>query len=61
MADHTGIYVDARIAFVVAVGETLQDSVDLLGFFGQFHLHEQLPDSHVDGIAEEGELAHIAS
>jgi hypothetical protein len=57
----TRVDVDARIAFVIAVSKSLEHPVDLLGFFGEFNLHKQLADSHVDGISEEGKSAHVAA
>lgn len=57
----TSVYVDARIALMIAVCKTLEHSVDLLCFFGQLDLHEQFTDCHIDRVAEEGELAHITS
>lgn len=46
---------------MVAVGEALENAIDLLCFFGEFYLHKQLADSHVDGIPEKGKFAHVTS
>ena len=37
---HAWVNINARVAFMIAICETLQNSVDLLGFFRQFHFHQ---------------------
>lgn len=44
---------------MIAIGEALEHSVDLLRFFGQFHLHQEFSNCHVDGVTKESETSHV--
>lgn len=57
----TCVDVDAGIALVIAVGEALEHTVNLLCLFGQLYLHEQFANGHVDWVAEKGKFPHVAS
>ena len=57
----TCIDVNAGVALMIAVSEALKNTVNLLRLPGQLDLHEQLANSHVNGITEESKLAHVAS
>lgn len=39
----------------------LQEPIYLLGLFGQFDLHQQLSNGHVNGIPKKGESSHELS
>ena len=57
----TCVDVDARIAFVVAIGEALEHTVNLLRLLWQLNLHKQLAYRHVDWVTEKGKLPHVAA
>lgn len=46
---------------MVPVCKRLQEPIDLLGLFGQFNLHQQLSNSHINGVSEKGESSHVLS
>lgn len=43
---------DTGVAFVIAVSECLQEPIDLLRLFWQFHFHQELADAHVDRVTK---------
>jgi len=57
---HAWVNINARVTFMIAIREALQNSVDLLGFFRQFHFHQQFSYGHVDWIPKESKFPHIA-
>jgi hypothetical protein len=57
----TSIDVNAWVALMITISETLKNTVDLLRLFRQLDLHEQFAYGHINRITEESELAHVAS
>lgn len=46
---------------MIPVRKALQHPINLLGFFGEFHLQQQLSNGHVDGFAKERKGSHVFS
>jgi hypothetical protein len=46
---------------VVAICKSLKNSINLLRFLGKLHLHKQLAHRHINRIAKECKLAHVAT
>lgn len=44
---------------MIPICKTLQEAVNLLRLLWQLHLHQEFPDSHINGITEEREPSHI--